>query len=547
MAIIRPKPVVLVILDGWGVAPPGSGNAISQAETPNMTNLWTKYVHTQLIAHGESVGLPKAEPGNTETGHLNIGAGKIVYQDLPRINMAIADGSFFQNAQLIAAIKHTEVNNSNLHLMGLVGGGGVHSDLTHLFALLRFCNESRFKRVFLHLFTDGRDSPPSAAMTYISQVQAVMGREGVGTIASVMGRYFAMDRDFRWDRVAKAYSALTQGVGKTASNVAEAIKQAYADKKTDEFIEPTIIVNPDKKPVGIISSNDAVIFFNFRIDRPRELTKAFVMPDFETQGNEIEFDPYAVKYTKKHILTDDPSRQKPFDRGTRLNNLYFVTMTEYEKGLPTQVAFPPQYVSDSLGYLISRANLRQLRITESEKERFVTYYFNGQREEPYVGEERVIIPSPKVATYDLKPEMSSVELTDSLVDLVRQNVYDFIVVNFPNADMVGHTGNLKATVAACGATDVSIGRLEVAIVKEAHGVLLVTADHGNAEEMINRSTGDMDTEHNSNPVPFIIAGDSYATGIQLPEGILADVAPTVLSIMNLTVPLTMSGRNLLAG
>ncbi len=547
MATSRPKPVVLVIFDGWGIAPPGSGNAVAGAKTPNFNAMWTKYVHTQLIAHGESVGLPKAEPGNTETGHLNLGAGRIVYQELPRINMSIADGSFFQNEVLLGAIKHAETQKSNLHLMGLVGGGGVHSDLSHLFALLRMCNEHRFKNVFLHLFTDGRDSPPNASMIFVNQIQSVIARESVGTIASVSGRYYAMDRDFRWDRIAKAYFCLTTGAGKTAISAEEAIKAAYADKKTDEFIEPTVIVDEQKKPVALIKSNDAVIFYNFRIDRPRELTKAFVLPDFDTAANAAGFDPYAVKYTKRHVLADDPTRQKPFDRGTQLQNLYFATMTQYEEGLPVHTAFPPAAVEHPLAKVIADYKLKQLHITESEKERFVGYYFNGQHEESFADEDSVVIASPKVATYDLKPEMSSAELTNAIIDRVHRNEYDFIVVNYPNADMVGHTGNLKATIKACEVIDSCLGQLEQAIVETSGGVLMLTADHGNAEEMINRSTGAVDTEHNANPVPLIIAGKNYATGAQLTQGILADVAPTILSILNLSIPLSMTGRNLLAG
>lgn len=545
MAITRPKPVVLIILDGWGVAPPGSGNAITLAKTPNFNYLWSKYVHTQLIAHGESVGLPKAEPGNTETGHLNIGAGKIVYQELPRINMSIADGSFFQNEVLLSAIKHASDQKSNLHLMGLVGGGGVHSDLSHLFALLRMCSEHRFKNVFLHLFTDGRDSPPNASLSFINQIQTVMARESVGVIASVSGRYFAMDRDFRWDRIAKAYFCLTQGKGNTAKSIEEAVKNAYAAKQTDEFIEPTSIVGADNKPLAVIKDNDAVIFYNFRIDRPRELTKAFVLPDFDTAANAAGFDPYAVKYAKRHVVADDPNRQKPFARGNQLQNLFFVTMTQYEDGLPVHVAFPPAAVDHPLAKAISDYKLKQLHITESEKERFVSYYFDGQREESFPLEDLVIIPSPKVPTYDLKPEMSSAELTNAIIDRVHTNEYDFILINYPNADMVGHTGNLKAAIKACEVVDGCLGQLEQAIVESMNGIMILTADHGNAEEMINRSTGIVDTEHNANPVPLIIAGKNYATGAQLTQGILADIAPTVLSILNLSIPLAMTGRNLL--
>ena len=426
-----PKPVVLAILDGWGLAPAGPGNAITAAQTPNITSFWNSYIHTQLIAHGESVGLPKSEPGNTETGHLNLGAGRIVYQDLPRINMSIADGTFFQNPQFLGAVKHVAAHSSSLHLLGLVGGGGVHSDLTHLFALLRFCHEQHVSQVYLHLFTDGRDSPPSAAMTYINQVREVMDREGVGKIASIMGRYFAMDRDFRWDRTAKAYFCLTKGEGKQADSVDTAISQSYSANKTDEFIEPTLI-----DPQGILKSGDAVIFYNFRIDRPRQLTKAFVLPNFEETANHTGFDPYAVKYMAKHV-EDISGKPPPFTRGPQIPNLYFVTMTEYEQHLPVQIAFPPQMIESPLGRIISNAGLRQLRLSESEKERFVTYYFNCQYDQSFPGEDRLIIPSPKVSTYDKRPEMSALEVTQTAISKIQSDSYDLIVMNYANPDMVG--------------------------------------------------------------------------------------------------------------
>lgn len=538
----RPKPLVLTILDGWGMAPPGPGNAISLAQTPNMIQLGNAYTHTQLIAHGESVGLPKNEPGNTEVGHLNIGAGRIVYQDLPRINLAIADGSFFQDPSLIAAVAHTTQNQSQLHIMGLVGGGGVHSDVSHLFALLRLARENRARKVLLHLFTDGRDSPPSAAKTYIAQVKQVISREKIGEIATIMGRYYAMDRDFRWDRTAKAYFCLTAGQGKTAPSVDEAINQAYTANQTDEFIDPTVITKAGQ-PTGLVKDNDAVIFFNFRIDRPRQLTKAFVLPDFEASANKSGFDPYAIRYLKTHYV-EAAAHSPPFSRGAIVKNLFFVTMTEYERGLPVHVAFPPLIVDMPLGRLVSDAELRQLRVAESEKERFVTYYFNGQREDPFPGEERLIIPSPKVVTYDLKPEMSAVQLTSQVTSEISSGLYDLIIINYANPDMVGHTGNLQAAVKACQVTDECVGKLATAILTVG-GVLLITADHGNVEEMIGRSTGDIDTEHNANPVPFIIVGKEYQDARQIPQGILADIAPTIMDIMGLHPVSAMSGRNLL--
>ncbi len=537
----RPKPVVLTILDGWGIAPDGKGNSISLAKTPNLTNLWTNYVHTQLIAHGESVGLPKREPGNTETGHLNMGAGRIVYQDLPRINMSIADGSFFQNPALTAAAAHVNGRHSRMHLMGLIGGGGVHSDISHFFALIRFCHEQQISQVFLHLFTDGRDSPPSAAMTYITQLQSVIAREGLGTIATVMGRYYAMDRDFRWERTAKAYYCLTKGVGKTAPSIEKAISQAYDSNQTDEFIDPTVI-NPD----GLIKDSDAVIFVNFRIDRPRQLTKAFVLPNFEEAGNASGFDPYAVKYLKKHDIDQSPqSKQKPFHRDLLIKDLFFVTMTEYENNLPVHIGFPPQAVENPLGRVLTDHGLHQLRVSESEKERFVTYYFNGLREEAFPNEDRMIIPSPKVPTYDRKPEMSAEELTQKVIEKIKSGVYDAIIINYANADMVGHTGNIGATVKGCETIDTCLGQLTQAVFDQ-KGVLLVTADHGNAEEMLNLATGGPDTEHNANPVPFIIAGEAYKSGTQIPQGVLADVAPTFLSILNIPIPISMTGRNLIS-
>lgn len=541
------KLVLLTILDGWGVAPPGPGNAITQSKTPNFLSFAKDYIYTQLIAHGESVGLPHREPGNTETGHLNIGAGRIVYQDLPRINMSIADGSFFQNPALVAAAAHVKKNNSKLHFLSLVGGGGVHSDLSHLFALLRFCHEQQIASVFLHIFTDGRDSPPTAAMTYIKQLQTIITREGVGKIASVMGRYYAMDRDFRWERTAKAYFCLTEGQGKTAGNVDDAVSHAYSADQTDEFIEPTVILDANNQPLSLISDNDAVVFVNFRIDRPRQLTKAFVLPDFEKTANIVGFDPYAIKYTKKHQL--DPAqiaKQIPFTRPRQLSNLFFVTMTEYEKNLPVTIAFPPQVVDNTLGQVVSDHSLRQLRVSESEKERFVTYYFNGLREAALSGEDRQIIPSPKIATYDLKPEMSAVEVTAAVINAAKTGNYQLIVINYANPDMVGHTGNIKSAIKGCETVDQCLGVLFHEIVTGLNGQLIITADHGNAEEMINLSTGSVDTEHNANPVPFIVVGNEFRLAVQVPQGILADIAPTVLSLLHLPVPINMSGRNLLA-
>jgi len=540
-----PKPVIITILDGWGIAPANPGNAITLAKTPTMKYFWQNYPHTQLIAHGESVGLPKREPGNTETGHLNIGAGRIVYQDLPRIDMSIANGSFFQNSVLLSAINHAKTNKSKLHLLGLIGRGGVHSDLRHFFSLIRLCHEQNFYNVFVHAFTDGRDSPPTSALVYLKQLQEIMEKETVGKIASVMGRYYAMDRDFRWDRIAKAYFCLTEAQGKKAPSIEAAIKQSYDLDKTDEFVEPTNITNMSGVPLATITDNDAAIFVNFRIDRPRELTKAFVSDNFEKTANIVGFDPYAIEFSHKHeISQSDSSKQTPFTRPKKINNLFFVTMTEYESNLPTKVAFPPLGVDDPLGFVVSSHGLHQLRVSESEKERFVTYYFNGLKEEPFLNEDRIIIPSPKVPTYDKKPEMSAREITARLLVEIKSKKYDLIVVNFANADMVAHTGNIPPTIVACQTIDECLTQLHQVIL-DIGGIMLITADHGNAEEMIDPITGDRDTEHNANPVPFIAVGDKLPN-VQLSQGILADIASTTLSLLNIPIPFTFSGRNLLS-
>lgn len=543
-----PRVVVLAILDGWGLAPAGPGNAISLANCINMKKFSISFPHTQLEAAGEAVGLPRGEDGNTETGHLNLGAGRIVYQDLERINMAIAEGVFFQNPVLLGAFQHAKAFNSNLHLLGLMGAGGVHSNLEHLFALIQLSRRCNFKNLYLHLFTDGRDSPPTSAITYIKLLQEVIKIEGVGKIASIMGRYWAMDRDQRWDRTAKSYFALTRGEGYFTKSPEEAIDISYENSKTDEFIQPFLMVDENKAPISLIKDNDAVIFFNFRIDRPRQLAKAFVFQDFSKAPIVFDFDPYLIEYQKTHLQTSDQKQLEPFNRGLALKNLYFATMTEYSKTLTDEgakAAFPPSIIDTPLGGIISASGLRQLRITESEKERFVTFYFNGLREPSFAQEDRIIIPSPKVHTYDQIPEMASAQITETLLSKLETSDYKFVLVNYPNCDMVGHTGNIDATVKAVAAVDASIGKLANFILGY-EGVLIVTADHGNAEEMINPATGEMDTEHSTNPVPFIaIANQFIGKQANLHSGILGDVAPTVLSLLGLPAPSSMTGRDLL--
>ena len=536
------RPLVLIIMDGWGMAPPGPGNAISLSKLKYLPEFWRDFPHGKLSASGEAVGLPKGEDGNTETGHLNIGAGRLVYQDLPRINMAIADGNFFQNEAFLGAFAHARKQSSNLHLIGLIGSGGVHSNVEHLFGLLWFAKNTNFSNIFLHLITDGRDSPPKSALTYIRQVEDEVNRVGVGTVASVMGRYYAMDRDQRWERTEKAYEALTQGKGKTVETAQQAVEQAYIQNITDEFIEPTLLTK-NGKPRALISDNDSVIFFNYRIDRPRQLTKSFVLPDFSSQAAASGYDPYAVKYFKKHTATSQA--REPFERKVFLQNLFFVTMTEYEKNLPVAVAFPEQMITSPLGEVVAKASLKQLRVSETEKERFVTYYFNGQREEAFGGETRLIVPSAKVSTYDLKPEMSAMEITEQVVTQLDKKIYDFILINFANPDMVGHTGNISAAITACETTDTCIGKI-TAKVLELDGACVITADHGNVEEMIDPVTGGVDTEHSTYPVPVIcISNKLKGRNAELPLGILADIAPTILTLVGIPVPKVMNGRNLL--
>jgi 2,3-bisphosphoglycerate-independent phosphoglycerate mutase len=534
-----PKPVVLIILDGWGIAPPGPGNAVTLAKTPNMNKYWSVYPHALLSASGESVGLPKGEKGNSETGHLNLGAGRIVFQDLPRINLSIADGSFFENSAFKISIEHVKKSQSNFHLLGLIGAGGVHSSIEHLFALLHLLKDNQVPNVYLHLFTDGRDSPPTSALVYLDQVETKMKNLSVGKIATLCGRYFAMDRDYHWDRTQKAYELLTQGIGKESPSLQAAISESYTQGKTDEFLEPTIL---DKN--GLVSDNDSIIFFNFRIDRPRQLTKAFIMPNFEALSFErATFDPYAERYGIKQYQA--PQTKTTFKRTKVLKNLCFVTMVEYEKGLPVQIAFPPETVSLPLGRILSERGLRQFHLAETEKERFVTYYFNGQREAPFAGEDRIEIPSPDVPTYDKKPEMAAYEVTEEVVKRIQINLYDFIIVNFANPDMVGHTGVLEAGIKACEVVDECLAKI-VSVVNAAGGVSVITADHGNVEEMINLQTGKVDTEHSVNPVPFIIIGSPEdSSGKTLPRGVLADVTPTILGLMGIEKPAVITGRNLL--
>ena len=537
-----PRPAVLLVLDGWGIGPNYAGNAIARAKTPNMDKYWASFPHTQLSASGQAVGLPQGEDGNTETGHLNIGAGSIVYQDLPRINMSISDGTFNTTPAFLNAFEHVKKNGSALHMMGLLGAGGVHSNVEHLHALLSLCKAKKIDKVFIHAFTDGRDSPPTGGAGYIHSLMEYCKKLNVGKIGSFMGRFYAMDRDKRWERIEKAYNCLTTGDGIQASDPVQAVKDQYAKGTTDEFMEPTNIIQDDGS-IATIQDKDAVIFFNYRIDRPRELTKAFVKRDFETGPMYEAFDPYSVKYEGSHLKKVKGSAM--FTRQKVPNGLYFVTMTMYEDKLPVDVAFPPQFVRNPICKVFASHGLKQLRMSETEKERFVTYYMNGQKEDIYPGEDRIILPSKGARSYDQVPEMSAREITEHMLQQLRRDVYDVVVCNFANADMVGHTGNLQAAIKGIEILDSCVGQI-VQEVGNKGGIVFITADHGNAEEMINMATGEVDTEHSIYPVPFIIISKKYiGQNTMLPSGILADVAPTMLSVMGISKPETMTGRALL--
>jgi len=543
------KPMVLLVLDGYGIAPSSAGNAITQAKTPYIDSLMNSYPHTELIASGESVGLPANEVGNTEVGHLTLGAGRAIYQDLKRISMAIEDGTFFDNKAFLHALAHCRKYNSKMHLMGLVGTGNVHSSIEHFYGLLQFFKKAEFPNVFLHLFTDGRDTPPKEAGEIINKIQTYLIDNKIGHIASISGRYYAMDRDRRWDRTEKSYKAIVLGKGQVAISAQEAINAAYAKNLTDEFIEPTVIL-AGGKPTATIDDNDAVIFFNFRVDRARQLTMAFVLPDFEKLTS------FEFGYAPGTELEEGKATFRgTFPREKWARNIFFVTMTEYHKKLGvSEIAFGSQLVSDGLSAVISSSSLRQIHMSESEKERFVTFYFDGMNEKLFQGEEVLIVASSKVATYDKKPEMSVYKLVGEFKKQLSKGIYNFFVVNFANPDMVAHTGNLKATIKAVEVVDKAVGEF-VEAVKQVDGTVVITADHGNAEELLTYETtsffyttggGKVNTDHSNNPVPVIIVNNIYTgRGVTLAKGSLADIAPTVLAMMGLSAPSTMTGRNLL--
>ncbi|EES50813.1 2,3-bisphosphoglycerate-independent phosphoglycerate mutase [Clostridium botulinum] len=505
------RPVMLMILDGFGIAPKSEGNAVSLAKKPNFDRLVANYPTSQLQASGLEVGLPEGQMGNSEVGHLNIGSGRIVYQELTRITKAIKDGDFFENESLMKAMTNAKNNNSALHLMGLLSDGGVHSHIEHLRGLLEFAKKEGIQNVYVHAFMDGRDVAPSSGKEFVEKTEAMMAEVGIGKIATISGRYYAMDRDNRWERVELAYNALVLGKGETANNAVEAMEKSYHDNKTDEFVLPTVVLE-NGAPTATIKNGDSVIFFNFRPDRAREITRAI---------NDKVFDGF-----KRETL-----------------NLTFVTMTQYDKTLEgVEVAYKPQTLANTLGEYVSSKGLNQLRIAETEKYAHVTFFFNGGVEKENPGEERVVIPSPKVATYDLKPEMSAYEVTDELLNRLDSDKYDIVILNFANPDMVGHTGVIPAAVKAIESVDECLGKIADKML-EKNGCLFITADHGNAETMIDFSTGNPFTAHTIDPVPFVwIANDTEGKAIK--DGKLADIAPTMLNQLGLEVPAEMTGENL---
>ena len=507
MAKLANAPVALIIMDGYGCGDVNDpNNAVQIAKTPVIDGLKANFKNTQIFASGEHVGLPDGQMGNSEVGHTNIGAGRIIYQSLTRVTKSIKDGDFFTNEALVSVASEVKAQGGALHLMGLVSPGGVHSHSQHLYGLLEFAKQQGIEKVFVHAFLDGRDVDPSSAAEYVAELEEKIKEIGVGKVASVSGRYYAMDRDNRWERVQKAYDVIAYGKGGAADDAVAGIKASYEAEVTDEFVVPFTVGG-----YAGMEDADGVIFFNFRPDRARELTHAFT--DTEFAGFERKG---AVKA--------------------------FATMTQFEEGLNVKVAFPPEAITNTLGEIVSKAGMTQLRIAETEKYAHVTFFFNGGVEEPYEGEDRILVPSPKVATYDLQPEMSAIEVTDKVVEAIKSRKYDFIILNYANGDMVGHTGVLEAAVKAVETVDTCVGRFVEAI-REVGGEVCITADHGNADQMVDPDTGAPFTAHTTNPVPFIVVSDRVSEIAS--DGALCDIAPTMLTLAGMEIPAEMSGKPLI--
>lgn len=505
------KPLMLIILDGLGVGKDYPGNAVKNANTPILDKIRIEHPYTEIEASGEFVGLPKGQMGNSEVGHLNIGAGRIVYQELSNISRSIESGELYEKQELLDAVENAKKNNSKIHLMGLLSSGGVHSHNTHLYGLLELMKRENFKDAYVHVILDGRDVSPTAGKNDIKELKDKMKELGVGKIASIVGRYYAMDRDNRWDRIELAYDAFTEGIGEKVSDPILAVEKSYQDDVTDEFVTPKVVVENDK-PVGLIDDNDSIVFFNFRPDRAREITRAFVDTDFKG-------------FTRKKVV-----------------KTYYVTMTQYDKTIENvHVVFKPNQPKETLGEIIANQGMAQLRAAETEKYAHVTFFFNGGREEPFNREDRLLINSPKVATYDLQPEMSAVELKDNIIVRLEEDKYDLIILNFANCDMVGHTGKMKPTIKAVETVDTVLGEI-LEKLKEKDGRALITADHGNAEMLINYDDGSVVTSHTTNKVPLIYFGGDK----ELKEtGKLADLSPTILEILNIEKPEVMTGESLI--
>ncbi|WP_422484319.1 2,3-bisphosphoglycerate-independent phosphoglycerate mutase [Gudongella sp. DL1XJH-153] len=504
-------PVMLMVLDGFGLGEDYPGNAVALAEKPNFDIIMSQYPNTTLTASGIKVGLPEGQMGNSEVGHLNIGAGRIVYQELTRITKEIKEGGFFRKQEFLDAIKNAKDNNSAVHLMGLLSDGGVHSHNTHLYALLELMKQHNVDKVYVHVILDGRDVPPTVGSQHVTELQDKNKELGVGEIATVSGRYYTMDRDKRWERTQLGYDAMVLGEGEKAEDPVKAVEESYKKDINDEFMMPTVITK-DGKPIATIEDNDSLIFFNFRPDRARQITRAIVDEDFDG-----------------------------FERKKRVNT-YYVTMTEYDKTIRNvHVVYTNEDLKNTLGEYVSKNGKTQLRIAETEKYAHVTFFFNGGREEPFEGEDRVMVPSPKVATYDLQPEMSAYQVKDEVIEKIKSDKYDLIILNFANPDMVGHTGVIPAAVKAVETVDKCMGEI-VLLMEEIGGKILVTADHGNAESMIDSESGGIVTSHTSNKVPLILVGEKDVT---LREGILADLAPTILDLMGLEKPDEMTGTSLI--
>ncbi len=507
-----PKPLALIILDGYGLSNNIEGNAVKAAHTPYLDKLFAQYPHSRLQASGEAVGLPAGQMGNSEVGHLNLGAGRIVNQEYTRLNKAVKKGKFNSNEILQKAVENVKKHDSALHLLGLLSNGGVHSHIRHLYGLLEMAKKEKIDKVYVHAIMDGRDTPPKSGIKYIKELETRMKKMGVGKIATVSGRYFAMDRDTRWDRTQRAYDALVLGDGEKAKDAVTVVEDSYVEDVGDEFILPAVI-KKNGKPVATINGNDSVIFYNFRADRARQITRALALPDF----SEFERPP------------EHPE------------NIYFVCMTEYDEDFDLPVAYPPLKLENILGEVLSKHRLKQLRIAETEKYAHVTFFFNGGDEKTFPGEDRELIPSPRISTYDLQPEMSAFKVTDSLLEKLKLNKYDVVILNFANPDMVGHTGIFKAAVAAIEAVDKCLRKLIPAILNKG-GQVLLTADHGNSERMVDEN-GEPHTAHTTNPVPFIYIGEPEKAEVK--NGILADIAPTILAILDIEKPEEMTGNSLI--